>query len=584
MPEFDEFRIQLTPDLQRGKDNFAVRITDCPVAALTGHKGTISIGLQLAQLQRLRNREGWPNLPDLTDIGDRVWQSIMNTAVESAFEACLAVSRTNRRSLRIIVNSIADESNGASGSHVRLAELPIEALHKAGRGFLATNTETPVSRTLQQKPDQAPHKILLPLRVLVVVATPNDQPTAKMNVEKQVIEDALSPYTAGRNPSVELVFCEPATRTELRNRLRTAADADRSFHVVHFITHGAFQPVDEDPTPRAHICLEDPANHKSDYVDANWLALQLQNTDVRLVVMTACSSSAASPNDPTYPIGAFDGIAQRLITSNSEVTAVVAMQFDLEAQAATIFSQTFYGNLMRPTKTLDEVITEARQAVASELETGHRAWVAPTLYWRCQEGRVFEIHKGFDAATLRTLEAIDSKMEIFREGLDDIARCAAPINLRDTWQQQLMRSLDERCRLLGDTARLQCGAGKPGDKVSCNLTLGVRIPGVIQRLKLLINYPADKLNFLNAFAGANCGTMPAIARNSPKQLTVSIDPVSGGQMWVAAEYHVGVLEFQLLDDLEESLIDVTVDQIQIERDNIPADFSGIAAVIFANRP
>ncbi|MFX7090586.1 CHAT domain-containing protein, partial [Acinetobacter baumannii] len=83
-----------------------------------------------------------------------------------------------------------------------------------------------------------------------------------------------------------------------------------------------------------------------------------------LVVITGCSTAALPPPIAGAPYGttAFDGIAQRLVSpgSLSFVSAVVAMQFDLESAAAVSFSGKFYGTLLNPGTTIDEAVTAAR--------------------------------------------------------------------------------------------------------------------------------------------------------------------------------------------------------------------------------
>ena len=114
---------------------------------------------------------------------------------------------------------------------------------------------------------------------------------------------------------------------------------------------------------------------------------------MRLVVLSACSSAAPTPKQVEETVSPFEGVAQKLITGNSGVSAVVAMQFDLENKAAVEFSKSFYSHLLKPGLSLDEIVTMGRKAIMVSLDAGHRAWVNPVLYWRSKGCKVFELNK-----------------------------------------------------------------------------------------------------------------------------------------------------------------------------------------------
>jgi hypothetical protein len=94
------------------------------------------------------------------------------------------------------------------------------------------------------------------------------------------------------------------------------------------------------------------------------------------------------------------------------------MQFDMESEAAVIFSKTFYTRLLAPDPTdgspegseratggspegserategrVDQVVTQCRKALVAAMDAGHRAWITPVLYSRCKDGRVFDMGK-----------------------------------------------------------------------------------------------------------------------------------------------------------------------------------------------
>jgi hypothetical protein len=425
MGDYNEFRIRLTADYP-SQGEWEVELVACPIPALIGRKSTIHPSFSRRQLRRLRNRNGWPNLGELTKLGNAVWKSVMTSELEIAFENCLQTSVNQGKGLKITVVTLGSEAHDDRSltldDPVRLAEFPVEALYKDSYGFLATDLKTPICRGLQTVPDRPPLRITLPLRVLVAVATPSDKPPANAAREVQAIEQALAALTGPGGPLL-LDICEQPTRSELFQRLQSS-------HIFHFIGHGGFNPVGDDPTSQAYITLIRENSTKSDWLTAYNLSDMLRNSEVRLTIFTACVSAAATPDEAPYGIGAFDGIAQRLLSGVSGVAATVAMQFDMEEDAAVTFSRTLYEHLLATDKTLDEVVTLARKAVSIQKDPGHRAWVTPTMYSRCQQGKVFELadsrkvetdHPAVDKRVLR--EAM-----ILAFNLEDLELLCADLN------------------------------------------------------------------------------------------------------------------------------------------------------------
>ena len=189
---------------------------------------------------------------------------------------------------------------------------------------------------------------------------------------------------SGPGGLLKLDIYEQPTRDELADRLKSS-------DIFHFIGHGGFAVMGSDPTSQAHVSLIRPDTNESDYLFASDLANMLNNTEVQLVVFTACTSSESTPDEGPFRIGAFDGMAQRLLSGVRGVTAAVAMQFDMEAEAAVAFSKKLYKHLLDADKTLAEVVTLARSAVSICKGVGHRAWVTPTVYCRCEGGHVFRL-------------------------------------------------------------------------------------------------------------------------------------------------------------------------------------------------
>jgi hypothetical protein len=581
MSQFDEFRVSLTPDLQT-PGSWNVLLDECPVAALNGPKGTVQPTVTRDQLVRLRSRHGWPNLADLKTIGQSVWQSLMTPDLKAALFACLGQAQMTHRGLRLVFTIIGEEPEPAGPGQIRLQELPLEALYVDQLNFLAPNMKTPVSRSLKFKPDRDPVKLILPLRLLLVVATPNDKPPANMPAEQHAIQQALGGLTA--SGAVKLDFCEPATRAELTARLQ------QGYHIFHFIGHGAFETVDADPSPRPHLCLERP-DGQSDPMDADTLAQLMLNTGVQLVVMTACSSANPVPEDKLYHARAFDGVAQRLMSDNSGVSAVVAMQFDLESQAAVTFSHTFYTNLLVSGRTLDEVVAMCRQALVGQMNAGHRSWVTPVVYWRCKNGQVFALEDmigPLDPEVQKLLTELNAQIQVYLKNIAEVRKMpqamqdfATPLVAK--WQQTVDELQQRKSEALGDTLRLRGGQVKSGLVIQCRLTLRLRTPAQVGDVKARVLFPQDKVQFKSAASGASTpGINLMTAIPAPGELRLLVPNASQGAQWDPLEYELGLLSFQVQAGVMEPLVEIKVDQGKVERNGIETPLEALNAVLYVD--
>ena len=341
--------------------------------------------------------------------------------------ASVNVAKDRDKSLRIVLvlkgQHIADAS-------IIPAEIPIEAIHFSGPFILdefpSTGPSFTVSRSLDESPTD-PLVVAYPIRILVVTASPTDKIGVQVEAQRNAIREGLKglAFDDQGNPldhgAVQVKFCDPPTWDKFRGLLRE----EGPWHIVHFAGHGAFEAGIEDPTQRAKVLFEKLENRESDPVGAEELSLALAGyPDLKLVVLTACSSAAARPVDPDpskYEAYAFDGIAQRLLRSRN-VSAVIAMQFDLEIEAAKVFSKGFYRSLLADGQDIDVAVAQSRRELAEKFRMNSGIWITPVLYTRCLNGRVFEFPARLglagivmDAEKLRPVEGIELRIEDLKD-------------------------------------------------------------------------------------------------------------------------------------------------------------------------
>ena len=124
------------------------------------------------------------------------------------------------------------------------------------------------------------------------------------------------------------------------------------------------------PTAKACCTSRAPtARHAA--VDGTELAnLLADQTSLRLVVLNSCEGARTTLTDP------YAGVATTLVQLG--VPAVVAMQFEISDEAAILFAEELYTNLIGRQDPIDAAVAEARKAIYIEL--GTIEWATPVLF------------------------------------------------------------------------------------------------------------------------------------------------------------------------------------------------------------
>jgi tetratricopeptide (TPR) repeat protein len=267
------------------------------------------------------------------------------------------------------------ERQGADGLRIRLiltdvpelADLPWESLYDPSRDqFLSLSTKTPIVRYLDLSERVHPLAVKPPLRVLVMISSPQDQPVLNLDQEWIRLSQALAELqAAGR---VELELLDKATLPALQTRLRK-----KEVHVFHYVGHGVFNERLQD----GMLILENEEGF-SQPVRGEVLGALLHNSPtLKLALLNACEGAKSSRSDP------FAGTAQSLV--RKQIPAVIAMQTVISVGAAKTFTAAFY-RALADDYPVDKALTEARMALY--LEGNEREWAIPVLFMRTSDARL----------------------------------------------------------------------------------------------------------------------------------------------------------------------------------------------------
>jgi hypothetical protein len=261
-----------------------------------------------------------------------------------------------------------------------LAQLPWEYLYDPIEDdFVTRSARTPLVRYPEVPQRVQPYPISTPLRILVIIASPQDLVQLNVQEEWRRLSDALSGLEREGRVTVELL--DRATRPRLQARL----DAE-DYHIIHFIGHGDFDP--ESDSGAFFMETDDRQSHPVSTEGLRTLLRDERDT-LRLVVLNACKGARAAAGDP------FAGLAQGLIRAG--IQAVIAMQFAITDTAAIQFAQGFYRRVADG-YAIDHALGEVRKAIS--LEGNKLEWGTPVLFMRSLDGQIFDMstQKAPDAA------------------------------------------------------------------------------------------------------------------------------------------------------------------------------------------
>jgi hypothetical protein len=295
------------------------------------------------------------------ELGGRIFEAIFAGEVGACLRSSMNLANGQGARLRIRLRLDAQ----------RLAEFPWEYLYSSALNrFLALSSETSLVRYLELPLPMRPAVLSAPLRVLVVIASPTDYPQLAGEDEWQHLSRALQPLGSDQ---VQVERLERPTLAGLQEALRRG-----SYHVLHFVGHGAFDEQVHDG-----VLLFEDERRQGARVSSERLAIVLHNhPSLRLVVLNCCEGGRTSASER------FSGPAQSLIQQG--IPAIIAMQFEISDEGAVAFARVFYESLADGCP-VDAALGEARTAMFAQRDDID--FGAPVLYMRSPDGILFHIER-----------------------------------------------------------------------------------------------------------------------------------------------------------------------------------------------
>jgi tetratricopeptide (TPR) repeat protein len=250
-----------------------------------------------------------------------------------------------------------------------LAVLPWEFLCTKDGKFLATSSETPISRYLDLT--QPPKPLACPPQIRILAVIPKNS-GLEVSAERRLLKK-ISAKLPGH---IMVDFLEgAATSAAIRQAL-----AKNSYHIFHYAGHGLFQTKE---TAEAFIYLDDEIELTRAMSAPDFADFFLDYPSLRLVVLNACQGATRSACQ------ALAGAAPQLVLAG--VPAVVAMQYTIANDDAVLFATEFYSRLCdeRNGGQAEVALAMARKALKQD-GADKFAFGNPVLYLRSDDGRLWE--------------------------------------------------------------------------------------------------------------------------------------------------------------------------------------------------
>jgi hypothetical protein len=359
---YENFDLQISP----AAGSYQARVIFSPTGEAAGEFSAPFTEADLRVFLRRFDPAASGSAPDRTATPQATGERLYRAVFAGPVGACLlrSLDEAARRGAGVRIRLRLDRAAP------ELADWPWEYLHAPGRPDpFALSTDTPIVRYIELAEPVKPLRANLPLRVLVVAASPRDLPALEIEQEWARLEAALAPLV--RQGLIEIERLIPATAAALQARLRGAPA-----HLLHFIGHGGFDPNAD----VGGLFFEDEAGGPAFTPAADLGMLLHDHPSLRLMFLNACESGRGGRRDP------FAGVAQRLVQAGAP--AVVAMQFPVTDAAAAILSQEFYRALADGLPA-DAALNEARKAI--KLAGNAFEWGTPVLFSRSSDNQLIDL-------------------------------------------------------------------------------------------------------------------------------------------------------------------------------------------------
>jgi len=314
--------------------------------------------LRMGRPQRGMRRIDSTEMATIKNFGTRLFRTVFKDDVYACYLRSIDNTLNQNKGLRIRLRINVPE----------LHDLPWEYLYNPQFDqFLALSKDTPIIRYIELPYSTRALPVKTPMKILVMISSPDGYPALDVAKEWDKLNHALSPMID--QDLVILDKLENPTLSALQKRLR-----QEQVHIFHYIGHGKYFEDKQD----GMLLLEDEYGRGKPTSGQHLGAILHDHHHLRLVVLNACEGARTSTEDP------YAGVAQTLVRQG--IPAVLAMQFEIFEDAAMTLAQEFYSAIVDGYP-VDAALSEARKAIFAS--NNDVEWGTPVLFMRTPNGVLF---------------------------------------------------------------------------------------------------------------------------------------------------------------------------------------------------
>ncbi|NJN76687.1 MAG: CHAT domain-containing protein [Synechococcaceae cyanobacterium RL_1_2] len=308
--------------------------------------------------------ESSPDLSGLelkyAELGLSLYNAVFNKTVKDSLIIAKGIANHNRSILRLRLGS-RDE---------RILSLPWELMmeqESPGQSRLVSTGPEVIFSRYQERSFLGNSNIFkhlnhdLPVRILMVIAGPDDQENLQLKTEATYLREELKSQRGDGSHAIELDILEQPSREELIEFVE-----QKHYQVFHYSGHS-------NASRGGNLYLVSKSSGLTETLRGEELAGLLANNGIQLAVLNSCNSG----DDISIP-NTNDSSLSRILIKRG-IPAVIAMAAKIPDQVALILTRILYRNLNMGYP-VDFCLTRARQGLMSAYGAQQMYWALPILY------------------------------------------------------------------------------------------------------------------------------------------------------------------------------------------------------------
>lgn len=336
--------------------------------------------LQGDGLHPLANQTASPDqtqsLYSLVELGQDLYRALFQGTLRDSWVTAQGIAQHRGEVLRLRLGLKGPRLPRLPWEVMYSTDVPIERLRQSGSVVaarpLATGTLVifsryqPNMRLIGDAPHIEPDQ---PLRILMVIAAPDDRERLELVREANQLQQELRASSAGDRligsaPEIQLTVLNQPGREELTQALEQG-----QYQVLHYAGHSDLSSAG------GSLYLVNRRTGLSEVLNGDDLAGLLVNNGIRLAVFNSCRGSYTAASDPINERER--NLAEALIGRG--IPAVLAMAEQIPDNVALILTSLFYRNLKQGYP-IDLSLSRARQGLISAYGSHQLYWALPILY------------------------------------------------------------------------------------------------------------------------------------------------------------------------------------------------------------